>query len=377
VSETVSPVAADSREAVAPPARRGRGRWVTAGSALVLVAAGTAAASYAGAFSPAASPGDGAAAAPATQAVTRQDLAAQTPVSATLGYAGSYLVAGRGGGTLTWLPAPGQVIRQGQALYRVDNGVPVVLLLGRVPAWRPLSEGMTGQDVRQLNHDLVRLGDASRAGVSALGWDYYSWATSAGVQKLEARLGLSSPGGSLALGSVVFEPTALRVSSLPARLGGPAAGPILAATADRHVVTVSLSTSLESEVAAGDAVTITLPDQATTPGVVTSVGTVAAGPASSPAIPVSVRLSRPAAAGSLDQAPVTVEITTASASQVLAVPVGALLAQSGGGYAVEVAGRGSARRLVAVKVGLFDDAAGLVQVTGALRPGQHVVVPST
>jgi hypothetical protein len=197
------------------------------------------------------------------------------------------------------------------------------------------------------------------------------------VQELEEHLGVASPSGSLALGSVVFEPSALRVSSLPARLGAPAAGPILAATADRHVVTVSLSTSLESEVAAGDAVTVTLPDQATTPGVVTSVGTVATGPASSPAIPVSVRLTRPSAAGSLDQAPVTVEITTASASHVLAVPVGALLAQSGGGYAVEVAGRGSARRLVPVKVGLFDDAAGLVQVTGALRPGQHVVVPST
>jgi hypothetical protein len=56
------------------------------------------------------------------------------------------------------------------------------------------------------------------------------------------------------------------------------------------------------------------------------------------------------------------------------VPVNALLAQTGGGYAVEVTGPGG-HHLVTVTSGLFDDAAGLVQVTGDLTPGQHVVVP--
>ena len=44
---------------------------------------------------------------------------------------------------------------------------------------------MTGQDVSQLNHDLVALGDADSADISALGWDYFSWETAAGVQKLQ------------------------------------------------------------------------------------------------------------------------------------------------------------------------------------------------
>ena len=61
----------------------------------------------------------------------------------------------------------------------------------------------------------------------------------------------------------------------------------------------------------------------------------------------------------------------------LAVPVTALLAQSSGGYAVEVAGPGNTRRWVPVTSGIFDDADGLVQVTGALTPGQRVVVPAT
>ena len=74
----------------------------------------------------------------------------------------------------------------------------------------------------------------------------------------------------------------------------------------------------------------------------------------------------------------TVYITTASsASTVLAVPVGALLAQSPGGYAVEVVGPGNTRRLVPVTAGIFDDNSGLVQVTGALTPGERVVVPAS
>ena len=59
--------------------------------------------------------------------MARENITATTPVNATLGYAGSCPVTGRGGGTLTWLPSARQVISQGQALYRVDNGSPVVL----------------------------------------------------------------------------------------------------------------------------------------------------------------------------------------------------------------------------------------------------------
>ena len=143
-----------------------RGGWVAAGLVVVL-AAGVVSAWRTGVFSPAASSGSGqlGAPAPATAAVTRQDLSAVTPVTATLGYADSYPVTGRGDGTLTWLPSPGQVIGQGQVLYKTGNGSPVVLLYGSVPDWRSLDEGVTGQDVSQLNHDLVDLGYADRADI--------------------------------------------------------------------------------------------------------------------------------------------------------------------------------------------------------------------
>ena len=98
-----------------------------------------------------------------------------TPVAATLGYAGTYTVAGQGGGTLTSLSHAGQVISQGQVVYQTGNGSPVVLLYGTVPDWRAMSEGTTGADVAQLNHDLVNLGYAAarrwpwRAGITSRG----------------------------------------------------------------------------------------------------------------------------------------------------------------------------------------------------------------
>jgi hypothetical protein len=134
---------------------------------------------------------------------------------------------------------------------------------------------------------------------------------------------------------------------------------------------------------------ITLPDNSTTPGRVTYVGTVATTPSasdqggggggsSSPTIEVDVTPTSPAETGHLDQAPVNVSITTDSVRNALVVPVNSLLALAGGGYALEEIGAGGAHRLVAVELGLFDDQDGLVQVTGAgLSDGQRIVVPGT
>jgi hypothetical protein len=379
-SQTAEPQAV---EATSPPGARRRAGWVAAGVAVVL-AAGAAAAWRAGVFSPAAvSGGQPGGPAPATAAVVRGDLSASTPVAATLGYAGSYTVTGSGGGTLTWLPALGQVISQGQIVYQTGNGSPVVLLYGTVPEWRVMSEGTTGADVAQLNHDLVALGDASSGNVAGPGWDYFSAATGSGVQLLEEHLGVTSPAASLSPGQVVFEPGAIRVTQVTGSLGGPAAGPVLQATSDQQVVSIALDTAQESQVAAGDKVSVTLPGGSSTPGVVAFVGTVATstagqgGSGSTTTIPVTVTLTDPGAAGTLDQAPVTVYITTATAKDVLAVPVTALQARPGG-YVVEVTGPGGTRHWVPVSAGpVFDDNSGLVEVDGALTPGQRVVVASS
>jgi hypothetical protein len=304
--------------------------------------------------------------------VTRQDLSSQTQLSATLGYAGSYSLVNQAQGTVSAVPVVGQVVRQGQVLYKV-SGAPVVLLYGSTPAYRTLSQGMTGADVAELNADLVALGYATSAEVPS-GTDDFTYWTKLGVGKLQVALGETQ---------AVFAPTALRVTSVSAVLGGPAqAGQlVLSGTSTIRQVSIALDASEQSEVAVGDKVTITLPNNQITPGAISSVGTVATAPASggsdtSPTITVLVQPTDPAATGAWDQAPVNVTITTGSVSNALVVPVDALLAQTGGSYAVEVVGADGVHHLVSVMLGLFDDADGLVQVSGSgLEVGQRVVVP--
>jgi hypothetical protein len=372
-----------------PPRRRRRRRWVIVVVVVVVVAAG-ALVVVSGVFD-----GDGGSSgsgdngsATSLATVTRRSLSEQTQVNGTLGYAGSHTVLGQAPGTVTWLPELGQVIHQGQVLYRVD-GAPVVLLYGSTPAYRALAEGataadVTGADVAQLNHDLVALGYVDQADVDSA-WDEFNWATKAGVEKLQKHLGVEQS-GKLSVGDVVFLPTAARVTTLQASLGAPATGPVLHASSTARTVSVALDADLQSEVKASDQVTITLPDNSTTPGTVTSVGKVATAASnnsggagsSTPTVPVTIRPTDPTATGSLDQAPVLVAITERTVHNVLAVPVYALLALAGGAYAVEVANADGTRHLVPVSPGLFDDAAGLVQVTGSgLAAGQRVVVPAS
>jgi hypothetical protein len=323
-------------------------------------------------------------AAASTATVARRTLAARTSLSGTLGYAGEYSVGGQGHGTLTWLPVVGRVIRQGQVLYRLD-GQPVILLYGSVPAYRRLAEGakasdVTGADVAQLNRALVALGYASSDDLDPSS-DEFGWATKAAIKKLQDHLGVTQT-GALELGQVVFLPTAARVTSVAATLGGPAGGAILKASSTRRQVVVNLDANLQSQVKVGETVTITLPNGHTTPGRVRSVGKVATAPASgsnsAPTVEVDITPTDAAATGTLDQASVQVAIITATARNALVVPVNALLALAGGGYAVEVVAADGVHRLVPVQLGLFDDAAGLVQVTGSgLAPGQRVVVPAS
>jgi multidrug efflux pump subunit AcrA (membrane-fusion protein) len=133
-----------------------------------------------------------------------------------------------------------------------------------------------------------------------------------------------------------------------------------------------------------------LPDNRTARGVVTRIGTVAAASAGSRSgseggsesdsatVPVYIELERAEDVRGIDEAPVQVEITTGRVKDALSVPVTALLARAGGGYAVEIVGATGERDVVPVHLGAFDHANGLVQVSGSgLKAGQRVVVPAT
>jgi hypothetical protein len=283
--------------------------------------------------------------------------------------------------TFTALPLVGEILRRGQTLYAVD-GQPVILLYGAIAPWRAFTAGMLpGVDVAELNANLRALGYGS-----GLKGDTFTAATARAIKAFQSAHALGKT-GRLLLGSVTFEAGAVRVTSVTPTVGATVqSGPVLTITSIVREVTIALDAGQQAEVKVGDPVTITLPDNQTTPGEVSYVGTVATTPSSSgdqggggpstPTIEVDVRPSDPSATGRLDQAPVNVSITTASVTGVLVVPVAALLALGSGGYALEEIGSGGAHRLAAVTLGLFDDAHGLVQVSGAgVAAGQRVVVP--
>ncbi len=321
------------------------------------------------------------------------------------------------GTAYTWLPSVGQVISQDQPVYAVSDE-PVPLLYGSIPAYRAFYAGMPdGGDVGELAHDLIALGYGGGMAQS----NHFSASTAAAVERWQTALGVPATGEVL-LGDVVFEPGPIRVTSVTPSAGasaggggsgavgggGGGSGTVLTATGNTPVVTVDLPVDQESLVKPGDSVSVVLPDGTTTVGgQVETVGTVATCPGgggtgtasgtgggsaaqspcssagsgggggsnSSPTVTVSITLDSTSQQATLDQAPVDVNITSQRADNVLAVPVNALLALAGGGYAVQVV-TGSTSHLVAVTTGLYDDT--MVQVSGpGISAGMRVEVPSS
>lgn len=333
----------------------------------------------------------------ATAPVERRTLVDRESVEGTLRYAGARAVlnrlaatggedaaggAGAGGGpTLTRTARAGSVVRRGGALYWADDE-PVVLMYGSTPAYRTLAEGVAdGPDVAQLE-----------ANLAALGFDpgtvdgEFTEMTAEAVRAWQEAADLAET-GRVELGRVVFLPGPRRIGARSAAVGQPLADgqEVVETTSTRRVVTVELEAAKQALVRRGDRVLVTLPNGSTVRGRVTHVGRVAraksggdggglGGDESSGAddlvVDVTVKLRSTRGAGRLDQAPVTVAIASERSRNALVVPVSALLARPGGGYAVQLPGG----RLVGVRPGLFAD--GMVEVSsGRLRPGMRVVVP--
>jgi hypothetical protein len=280
----------------------------------------------------------------------------------------------------TRLPSGGEVIDRGQSVYYLDDK-PVPLFYGNVIPYRALELGVTpGSDVEVLNANLVALGYES--GPAS---DVFTAQTDAAVRAWQQANGLAQT-GIVALGDVVVAPGALRVTQVMASDGAAVmpGSPVLDATALARQVVVQLDAALQSQVAVGDPVTITLPNNDTTPGRISYVGKVASssssqagGGSGTPTINVYITPTNPAATGTLDDAPVTVAITEGTARNALVVPVASLVALANGGYAIEEVLPNGAHQLQAVSTGLFDDADGLVQVTGTgVQAGERIVVAS-
>lgn len=297
--------------------------------------------------------------------VHRGTLSVVASLDGTLGYGTPTSIPIRASGTVTRLPRSGQTLTRGQVLVRVDNR-PVVLMYGATPAYRTMevtSHGaaMSGPDVAQLERNLAALGyQVTADGV-------YTQATADAVKAWQTDLG-EAPTGSVTFGDVVFLPGPIRVVTNHAALGEELDLSAVQQTSATKNVTVSAPADSFGWATAGASARVTLPDQSTVRATVSRVGTSATTDAEGdPAVKVQLTLDKPAPKG--QSGPVTVTYVERKVTNVLTVPVTALVALAEGGYGVQRADGA----FVPVTPGIYVD--GRVQVKGDIQAGVEVRVP--
>lgn len=308
---------------------------------------------------------------PEISEVRKTDLVERIETKATLGHGKPTTYGTQLQGTLTSIASPGTVLTPGTEIMRV-NDLPVFALRGEVPAWRAFEPGMEdGRDVLQLEQNLAELGY-----FSAEPDEHYGSATTSAIAEWndDNGFGWSS---TLEFGRVVFLPADVQVSAKKAAVGDPASAAVLEATGTSTVVTAEVDPSMRDLLPIGANAEIRLPNGKTTSGTVSSVEPAVehddgAGKQPKLKVPVQFTLTDPEAAASFSDVTVTVITSRTTATNVLAVPVQALLAEADGKYAVEVLRNGTPTR-IPVEVGAFADS--LVEITsGDIHEGDQVVV---
>lgn len=363
-------------------------------------------------------------AAAATATITRMNLASTLKVNGQLGYGSEHSIKAGGEGQVTRMPKFAATLTRGTPVFRIDDQ-PVVLFYGRTPLFRRLdATGLVGHDIKMVADNLRALGYAigrqppvgssvaQAANNATAGTDpapdpapspsaqalqpsapapaptaapapvpritvrpgdgVLTGALQAAIRRWQRDVG-ATPTGVLEPGSVVVQAHEIRVSSVSGQLGDSADSPLISVTGTSKVVTASITADEMEAVRAAKKVSITLPDGSKVTGRIKAISRVVATPdgGDAPAATVTVSVQRASAIRDLDSAPVQIDFTAVSRKGVLAVPVGALLALSGGGYAVQVPG-GSLRP---VTLGLF--AQGMVQIEGpGVSEGTTVVTTS-
>jgi peptidoglycan hydrolase-like protein with peptidoglycan-binding domain len=271
-------------------------------------------------------------------------------------------------GEIIFLPGPAQVLDvlaspgdpSGGGLMSIATGDPA-----------------SGIDVHQLEEALIALGYDADGSLIADGT--YSLETAQAVLDFQAAAGLETD-GIINLGEVIFLPGEVRITNQLATKGSSIGQgfAILGISLAEKVVYINLPADNQGALAVGDAVFVEMPDDTEVPATVVFVSQTAT-PAENDWDPatfeVLIELDDATFAEGLDEAPVDVIVVSDSVEDVMAIPVAALVALLEGGYAVEIDTGGGQVQLVAVEVGFFSTDNMIEITSGALEPGDQVVVP--
>ena len=303
-----------------------------------------------------------------TAKVSKTDLSEEEKLRGALGYGDSNVVGGTGQGTITGLPDPGTVIKQGESPWQVDGHAGPAVFYGNLPLWRALRSGVDdGADVAQLEQNLTDLGFGSDLVVD----NEFDKKTTAAIKAWQDSRGFKKT-GVVNPGDLVIEPGPVRVAEQRADVGDQISPEIISVTGAQQLVTLDVALDKVELLAVGASVQVELPDDSRVAGTIATIGRAATVKSEGAAATVAASVSLQSPVESLDAAPVDVVVTIPKATGALVVPIRALVALAEGGYAVEKVS-GSSTQLVAVEPGAFGD--GIVAITGTgVAEGDTVVV---
>jgi multidrug efflux pump subunit AcrA (membrane-fusion protein) len=324
----------------------------------------------------------------ATASVESRDLNETVEWTGTLGYGAGIEISGSGG-VITAIATTGDLLSRGDTIARIDQE-PVVAFYGVLPPYRMLSQNAEGQDVQQLETNLVALG-YDPDGTVTIDEDF-TYNTELMVERWQEDIGAEIT-GEVATNAIALLPGPSSVSSASDE-GGLANGTMIIA-APRSIVTdlveegllvaateiselsviVTVEVADEDEFLVGQSVSIELADETVVAGEVAVIASVV-NPAlgdSGPSIDISIAVVD-ADETELVEGPVTVFTVSEQILGATVVPTRALISLLEGGFAVEVVGDDGTTSLVGIELGTFDE--GMVEVlSGDLTPGDKVVVP--
>ncbi|MFK4071538.1 peptidoglycan-binding protein [Streptomyces sp. NPDC029674] len=322
--------------------------------------------------------------APASPSGTGDGQSSQGDQSGQSGQSGQEGASGgsAGDGIVTWVPEEGAVVERGETVYRVDQQR-VPLLYGSFPLYRTLQSGSEGDDVEMLEKNLRALG---HKGFTVD--ETYDSATAEAVRDWQDDLNREETGTVSAKDAVVAS-GARRVADVKASPGAALSGSVLSWTGTERIVSVDLDVQFEDLVEKGTKATVQLPDNNTVEAEVTDIGTPSTAQSDDSAsgsgdagsgesddkatLPVELTVKDQKGLGRYQAAAVEVTLKAESRKDVLVVPVAALVAQRGGGYAVEVV-TADGTEYRPVKLGMFADSK--VEVSGeGIKEGTVVGVP--
>jgi peptidoglycan hydrolase-like protein with peptidoglycan-binding domain len=335
-----------------------------------------------------------------TASVEVRTLTQTEVVDGTLDFGETHDLAAGAAGTVTAVAAEGSTVKRGGTLFSVDRH-PTVLLVGGVPLYRDLTGGVDdGPDVAQLEENLAALGYTDDGAMVVD--EHFDGSTTDAVEAWQEALGVEVT-GAVSRADAVFLPGPVRIASAAVDPGASvqAGATVAEYTGATRLVDAQLEITQADLVQTNDKVTITLPDGTEVAGTVATIaatattddgssgseasadgatgsGSTAGGDASATdsdtaTIDVTITLDDQAPAEAYTTASVDVELTGQVREDVLAVPVTALLALAGGGYALELPQGDGTTRLAPVEPGMYAD--GYVEVSGdGIGEGTEVVV---